>query len=306
MRKMTIVMALVSCVAALASCASPPRQELADAEQALHVAKMAGAEMFAREALQSASEALQAAKDEVSGQNDKSRLSRNYDKAKELAIMAKAKAEAATEEARAKGKVEAEAAQTEAQLAIDDTKAAMAMAPKGLKNAAYLEAREQALATAVGELKKAQAVFAGGNHADAVKGFNAITTGMKKARFEVGRTSQGFLVDVERKRSVQYQVLYLTTSGVGSEDRTLTAGSGMTLLVLHFHGDEREVPEGQFWLGDSSGNRHMHKTIINADGGRQVVYEVPVAATGLVWHDGSQIYELEPVRGSTPQSSPPA
>jgi len=303
MRKMTIVMALVSCVAALTNCASPPRQELAEAEQALHAAEIAGAEMFARDAFQAASEALRAVKDEVSGQNDKSRLKRKYDKAKELAVTAKAKAEAATEEARAKGKVEAEAAQTQAQIAVDAAKTAIALAPKGLKNAAYLEAREQALATAVEDLKKTQATFAGGNHAEAFKVFNAIATGMKKARVEVGRTSQGFLVDIERKQSVKYSVLYLTLSGVSHEDKTLAAGTGMTLIVLNFHGDDTEVPEGHFWLGDSSGNRHVHEAVIGTEGGRQIVYKIPVAASGLVWHDGSQIYELEPVRDSSTKSS---
>jgi len=296
MRRMKIMMVVVACIIALAGCSSPPRQELADAEQALRAAESAGAEMFAREAFRTASETLRAAKDEVSGQNTKSRLKRDYDKAKELATGAKAKADAAAEEARAKGKTESERAQAEAQLAVGNAKASIEKAPKGLKNASYLEARQQAFATALEELKIAQADFAGGNQANAFKGFTAIAAGLRKAGVEVDRTSQGFLVDIERKQSEKYRVYFLTTSGLQSEDETLTAGPGMILLVLHFSGDERDVPEGHFWLGDSSGNRHGHETIINAEAGRLVVYKVPVAASGWIWHDGDLSYELVPIR----------
>lgn len=68
----------------IASCASPPTQEMSDARQAVKAARQAGAEKFARKSLQSAQNELEQAEEQLQ--------SKKYRKAKKHAVMSKDKA----------------------------------------------------------------------------------------------------------------------------------------------------------------------------------------------------------------------
>lgn len=108
-------------------------------------------------------------------------------------------------------------------------------------------------------------------------------------------TSQGKLVSVERSDKTMTHVIYLTTSGVASEERLEKAGKGKTFVILHFEGKGRPG-EPKLWLTDASGKKYSEGYGYSKKRGiGQIAYEVPADTTGLVWHDGKQAYKLEPV-----------
>lgn len=108
-------------------------------------------------------------------------------------------------------------------------------------------------------------------------------------------TSQGKLVSVERSDKTMTHVVYLTTSGLSSEERLEKAGKGKTFVILHFEGKGRPG-EPKLWLTDANGKKYSEGYGYSKKKGTgQIAYEVPADATGLVWHDGKQAYKLEPV-----------
>lgn len=115
-------------------------------------------------------------------------------------------------------------------------------------------------------------------------------------------TSQGTLVKVERSEKTMARVGYLTLAargGVAYEDQEQKAGKGKTFLVLHFEGKPKPGRH-KTWLTDAAGKKYSEgmwyapKKVKDQPEKAQVSYEVPAEATGLVWHDGKQPYQLEP------------
>lgn len=133
-------------------------------------------------------------------------------------------------------------------------------------------------------------------------------------------TSQGKLVSVERADSVMATVAYLTTSGLRSETREKKAGTGKTYVVLHFEKQAADKPEaeaksgmvklssgadgrlesksgdqeGEQWVTDAEGKKYTEGIGVTTGDKAHLAYEIPVTATGLVWHDGAKAYQVEP------------
>ncbi len=132
-------------------------------------------------------------------------------------------------------------------------------------------------------------------------------------------TSQGTLVSVERSDKAMAKVMYLTTSGLRSEIREQKAGQGTTFLVLHFTKKPGQKPIAKqsglvelsssgstgrlestggknmgMWLTDAAGKKYNEGIGVSGKDKAHMAYRIPTTATGLVWHDGDQAYELEP------------
>ncbi|MGH9602959.1 MAG: hypothetical protein ACRD24_11290 [Terriglobales bacterium] len=108
---------------------------------------------------------------------------------------------------------------------------------------------------------------------------------------------------MERSDKTMVRVAYLTLAargGIGYETQEQNAGKGKTFVVLHFEGKPKPG-EHKTWLTDGTGKKYPEgmwyapKKVKEQKEQAQVSYEVPAAATGLVWHDGKQPYKLEPV-----------
>ena len=176
MRNIAVVFLAVSLLF-LAGCASKPSQELTAAQTAVESARTAEADIYSAESYQAAADALKSAEAEIAAQEQKSSLSRNYDKAKELLAKAKSEAEtAATTAATNKEKVkgEAQTAETDAQTAIDSAKAALSKAPKGKGTKADLDALAADLTAAEGALGQAKTAFQAGKYMDALNQFKSV------------------------------------------------------------------------------------------------------------------------------------
>jgi len=126
-----------------AGCAKRPDAEVGAAKSAVEQARSAGAAEYLAEPFKSVETGLQKAQEEVTAQDGRFALVRNYDAAKAALAKVKADAEKVRTDAVAakeKAKREAEAARTDAQAALEGAKALLAKAPKGKGTKADLEA----------------------------------------------------------------------------------------------------------------------------------------------------------------------
>jgi hypothetical protein len=147
-----------------AGCAKRPDAEVAAAKTAVEEARSAGAAQYLAEPFKSVETGLQKAQEEVTAQDGRFALVRNYDAAKASLTKVKADAEKARTDAiaaKAKAKAEAEAARTDAQAALDGAKALLAKAPKGKGTKADLEAMGADLKAAEATLADARTALDG-------------------------------------------------------------------------------------------------------------------------------------------------
>jgi hypothetical protein len=125
------------------SCAKRPDAEVTAAKTAVEQARSAGAAEYLAAPFKNVETGLQKAEEEVTAQDGRFALVRNYDAAKASLAKVKADAEKVRTDAVAakeKAKAEAEAARTDAQAALDGAKALLAKAPKGKGTKADIEA----------------------------------------------------------------------------------------------------------------------------------------------------------------------
>ena len=133
-------------------------------------------------------------------------------------------------------------------------------------------------------------------------------------------TSQGTLVSVERTNKVMAKIVYLTISGLSSDIEEQKAEKGKSFIVLHFEkrasGQPKEnsgvielnasgssgrleskggKQKHEMWLTDSEDKKYMDAVGMKKKDKSHLAYEIPKAASGLVWHDGDQAYQLEPM-----------
>lgn len=139
----TIGLVALPCVAIMGGCAEKPAEDMAAAEQAIQQARETGASQYAPEELRGAEEQLLKAQEEISLQDNKFVLLRNYSNANQLltqvqteAVKAKSAAEAKKEEARAN----ANAAIVLAKTALTEAQTLLAQAPSGKGTQADLQA----------------------------------------------------------------------------------------------------------------------------------------------------------------------
>ena len=149
----------------LVACQEAPTGQLTQAEQSLTAAQQADAATYAGDELTAADDALAAAKAEVTAQNEKFALFRNYEEANRLIAEAQSKADAA-ETAAAAGKdearQEAEASLAAAEAAVDEAEALLAELngctprPKGFAaDLAVMQGRVDSLATETQSIQNA-------------------------------------------------------------------------------------------------------------------------------------------------------
>ena len=266
---------------------SSPDARVATAEQAISAASTPEVEAFAKASLQGAVATMEAARQEITTQSAKSALMRRYGKARTLLDSATRLAQDAALVARG------QAARRDAERDLAEARAVVAKVPADTA-AAWLNARRELLTAAERSLAWGSEALNGGRYAVAADSLAAVASRLGDVLAQIKPTPFGTITSIERKASVKYFTMYLTTSGVKSEESNLKAGAGQTLLVISFRGgSDEEIPEDKFWVADSAGTRYRHKTIIAGDEGRQqVVYEVPEGAAGLTWNDGKRAIKL--------------
>ncbi len=144
-------------------------------------------------------------------------------------------------------------------------------------------------------------------------------------------TLLGKLTVVERSAETQVQPLCLSIplgGGGGSQTsckpRAEKARKGKTFVVLHFEGTPpKPLPrlvayrsvtssgasvqfEERAWLTDAAGKKYPYGVFVKNDKGRQLSYEVPLDAAGLVWHADKQHFQLEPHPAAVAEAATPA
>jgi hypothetical protein len=160
----------------MSACASRPEQELSAARQAVEKARQAEADVYAPEEFQAATRALESAEAEIATQDERSFLTRDYERAQELLSQATNRANAAvqtTEPGRAEARQQAEAAQRDAEAALEEARGAMADGPRGKGTRADREALEVDLRAAETSFSDGQDGYRSQRYADALNQFRS-------------------------------------------------------------------------------------------------------------------------------------
>jgi hypothetical protein len=152
----------------MVGCGTPPTADIDAAKTAITNAGTAGAADYAAPSLKAAEDAQAALDAELKAQDGKT--FKSYDKAKELAIAAKAAGEKAAADAAAgkeKAKADATQAITDAKAAVTEAEGLLMKAPKGKGSAADLAAMKTDLTTAATTITEAETALADGKFLDA-------------------------------------------------------------------------------------------------------------------------------------------
>jgi len=153
----------------VSGCGTPPAADIDAAKTAITNATVAGASDYASASLTLAQDAQAALDAELKAQEGK--WFKSFDKAKELAVAAKAAGERATADAasgKEKAKVDATEVIAEAKAALTEAEALLAKAPKGKGSAADIAAMKTDLATAATTITEAEAAFGSVKYLDAI------------------------------------------------------------------------------------------------------------------------------------------
>ena len=149
-------------------CGSPPKADIDTAKAALEQAATAGAEQYAADSLKAAQDVQAALDAELKAQEGK--WFGSYDKAKQLAVDAKAAADKAAADAAAgkeKAKADASAAVSEAKTLLAEAQGLLDKAPKGKGSAADIEVMKGDLQTAGTAITDAEAALGADRFLDA-------------------------------------------------------------------------------------------------------------------------------------------
>jgi len=175
MKKISVMLLGLALVVSLSACGKQPTEEMGATRASIDAAVSEGAEKYTPEDLKVVNDQMDAAMAEIKVQDEK--LFKNYDKAKEMLVKAKADAEAL------KGKVatvkeemknNAIALLAEATTAVADAKAALETAPRGKGSLADIEAMKADVAGLDEAIKEIQPLIDGGEYAAAVEKATAI------------------------------------------------------------------------------------------------------------------------------------
>jgi hypothetical protein len=149
-------------------CATPPTADIEAAKTAITNAGTAGAGEYAAASFTAAQDAQAALDAELKAQEGKS--FKSFDKAKALAVAAKAAGEKATTDAAAgkeKAKADATLAIADAKTALTEAQALLDKAPKGKGSAADIAAMKTDLTTAATTISEAEAALGNVKYLDA-------------------------------------------------------------------------------------------------------------------------------------------
>lgn len=166
-KKSLTLLSAFAAVSLLVGCASPPQAELDAAKADIEAAKTAEAETYATAEFQAASDSLSAATAEITTQEGKFALFRNYDRAKALISSASSGAKgSATLAASNKAAVIAEVVQlkTDTQAALTSANELFAKAPKGKESKEALEAIKNDLTSIETSITEADQLTANNQH----------------------------------------------------------------------------------------------------------------------------------------------
>jgi len=155
----------------LFGCAKPPDSELTAAKNALEEARNAGAADYVFDEVKAVQDDLQKAQEEITAQETRFALARNYDRARELLGKAKAEAEKAKTDAvsaKEKAKGEAETGFKEAQAALGQAKVLLAQAPTGKGSKGDIAALKGDVQTAEAMLLNIKTALDHGDYLDAM------------------------------------------------------------------------------------------------------------------------------------------
>jgi hypothetical protein len=152
----------------MVGCGAPPTADIDAAKTAIANAGTAGAAEYAAPSLKAAEDAQAALDAEVKAQDGK--WFKSYDKAKELALAAKAAGDKAAADAAAgkeKAKADATQAIADAKAAVTESEELLKKAPKGKGSAADLAAMKTDLTTAGTTITEAETALNDGKYLDA-------------------------------------------------------------------------------------------------------------------------------------------
>ena len=176
----------------LAGCAKPPQMEIDAAKAALDASRASAAE-YAASSLSAAEDALNQLNAELKAQEDKFALFRNYDKAKELSMAAKAAAEKAAADAEAaKEAVRAETVSLleSAKTSLTEVTEMIAKAPRGKGRAADLTVLKADVDAAAATFAEIEAALAEGRYLDAQAKARAANDTIARVRSEIEQAMQ--------------------------------------------------------------------------------------------------------------------
>jgi hypothetical protein len=177
MKRILALLASAALVASLAACAKAPTEEINATKAAIDAAVAEGAEKYTPEDLKMVNDQMTAAQEEIKVQEGK--FFKNFDKAKQILVKAKADAEAL------KGKVgtvkeemknNAVTLLGEATTAVADAKAMLDKAPRGKGSAADIEAMKADVAGLEEALNEIQPLIDQGEYPMAIEKATAIKT----------------------------------------------------------------------------------------------------------------------------------
>jgi len=171
MPRTTYALLVIGTAAVLAAgCAEAPTADIEAARVAFEAAGQAEAGQYAAASYTTAQDARTQLEAELKAQEDKFGLFRSYEKAKELAVTARAAAEEAEQDAVAekqRQRDEATALIADVKAALEETKVLLENAPRGKGTQADLEAMKLDLANVEAALDSADGALAGNRYADA-------------------------------------------------------------------------------------------------------------------------------------------
>lgn len=177
MKKFSVLLVGLVLAASLTACGKQPTEEINATRTTIDAAVAEGAEKYTPEDMKLVNDQMNAAMAEIKVQDEK--FFKNYDKAKEMLVKAKADAESL------KGKVatvkeemknNATTLLGEATTAVADAKSALETAPRGKGSLADIEAMKADVAGLEEALKEIQPLIDSGEYAAAIEKGTAIKT----------------------------------------------------------------------------------------------------------------------------------
>ncbi len=163
-----ILIVVLGLAVTVVGCGAAPTADIDAAKTAITNAGTAGAGDYAATSLKAAEDAQAALDAELKAQDGK--WFKSYDKAKELAVAAKAAGEKAAADAtagREKAKADATQAVTDAKTALAEAQGLLEKAPKGKGSAADIAAMKTDLASAATTIAEAEAALGNAKYIDA-------------------------------------------------------------------------------------------------------------------------------------------